>query len=385
MKPSFAQAVAACIVVVVSAQSTAVAGPAIRAWAGTTLFGAGQRAAQIRYDVPEPPPTLLPPGDGPRTRAPALQDNAPRSGEHRGGVVQKGSLLVWPKVEVRWAFDGTPVQDTFVTLNNDWNEAVDIHLCLVCETFVVVENLLTLSKNEPAFWSVLTGLPKGVSPFTVLGDPLPDPEGSGDLVSRGYLIAWAVDAEGRQISWNHLHGGAMVLNYADSAAWEYNATAFQVVNGAPLGQSVGTPGTLNLDGTEYDSGFTYLLFDFFASGSDALSSGGILALVDTDLTLLILDNDLRQDAEDLPLSKAHLHVWNANEVGMSGTEYCVTQWDERLLSSIGGHFLVQNLQTDNGRARVTGMASTVCDYGGLQSVDSALAGVTARLITFVGQ
>lgn len=298
--------------------------------------------------------------------------------QDRVTATEKGSLLIYPKVEIRFDAAGNLIQDTFITINNDMNQAVDVQMYFVSEACTDVDNLITLTKNEPAYWSVATGQPKGVSPFLVLGDPIPDPEGTGQFILRGYVLAWAVGADYNEIDWDHLYGGAMIVNYQFGAAWEYNAYTFQALNVVP-------DGVLNLNGTEYDWGFQNLLLDFFAVGSAAFSGGGRLVVTDTDLTLLIIDNDVRQDTDGPLTTKAKFDIWNANEVGLSGTEYCITKWDERLLSTVGvpNHFLITSLQTDKGRARITGMASTVCDYAPeIISVNTSLLGVAARYMAF---
>ncbi len=300
---------------------------------------------------------------------------------------EKGSLLVYPKVELRWDARGVLTQDTFITLNNDYNQDVDIQLYFVSETCTRVDNVFTLTKNQPVYWSAATGLPKGVSPWTVLGDPYPDPEGSGDLIMRGYILLWAVsndpDTSGWEIRWNHLYGGATIVDYENGTAWEYNAYAFAVVNDAiPNGGVTGSEGILNLNGVEYAFGFEKLLLDFFASGSLAFSGGGRMVSHDTDLTLLIVTNDLRQETTGPRTTKAKFEIWNQNEVGFSGMEYCITKWDENLLSAKGGHFLIQNLQTDKGRARISGLQSAVCDHPPVMSTSESLLGVAAKVLLF---
>jgi hypothetical protein len=299
--------------------------------------------------------------------------------QERVTATEKGSLLIYPKVEIRFDAAGNLVQDTFITINNDQNAAVDVQMYFVSEACTDVDNVITLTKNEPAYWSVATGQPKGVSPFLVLGDPIPDPEGSGQFILRGYVLAWAVGTDYNEITFNHLYGGATIVNYQLGASWEYNAYAFQRLSAAA------GDGVLNLDGSEYDYGFQILLLDFFASGSTAFSGGGRLVVSDTDLTLLIVDNDVRQDTDGPLTTKARFLIWNENEVGFSGTEYCITKWDERLLSTVGvpNHFLVSTLGTDKGRARIEGMASTVCDYDPFViSVNASLLGVAARYMSF---
>jgi hypothetical protein len=300
----------------------------------------------------------------------------------RCSATEKGSLLVYPKVEVRWNSDGYLIQDTFVTINNDLNADVDVKMYFVSETCTNVDNVITLTHNETTYWSVATGWPKGVSPWTVLGDAYPDPDGSGDMIMRGFIVAWAIDEEYAQIRWNHLYGGATIVHYATGSAWEYSAYAFQVVDDNVANNDVvGTPGELKLDGVEYDYGFDILLMDFFASYSWAFSGDGCLVINDTDLTLLIVDMDLRQDTDGPKTTKAKFDIWNSNEVGFSGMEFCFTKWIEAPLSTLGGHFLVDNLQTEKGRARLDAMESIVCDP--LDSEDVVILGVAAKLLGFL--
>jgi len=265
---------------------------------------------------------------------------------------------------------------------------------------------IDLTANQPTYWSAATGQPAtgGVSPFTIL-DPgvppgRPDPDGSSDRVLRGFIVAWAVNATGAEIRWNHLKGDAVVVNYADGSAWEYNAYSFQAVNPAiDNGDLTGSPGVLGLDGVEYDNGYDLLLLDFYASGSRAFSPF-VEFPVDTDLTLMPLDMDLRQETGGPVTTKASFTVWNQNEIKFTGLDRCVTCWDEALFSRYlaPNHLLVQNLQTNKGKAQIDGLASQVCnvDYDpgdGLAlgadprdvvSSASSLLGLAAKYITFDG-
>ena len=204
-------------------------------------------------------------------------------------------------------------------------------------------------------------------------------------------MAWAVDTNNEEIRWNHLKGDALLVNYDAPGAWEYNAYAFQIQSVAH-GEPSGTPGELRLDGTEYAACFDYLMLDFYASGADALTGGPDVEIeVDTDLTLLPMLIDLRQDGEGDLVTKAKFDIWNQNEVKFSGTERCVYCWDQTLLSmyEIPNHFLRQHLQTNKGKARIDGMASIVCGDleqppGGrsMLSVDAPLLGVAAKVLDF---
>ena len=92
---------------------------------------------------------------------------------------------------------------------------------------------IMLTANQSVYWSAATGQPAGVSPLEVL-----DPGGRPDIrgrVVRGFIVAWAVDAAGHEIGWNHLSGGATVVSYADQTAHEYASFAVQWVSDAPNG------------------------------------------------------------------------------------------------------------------------------------------------------
>lgn len=321
--------------------------------------------------------------------------------QERVSVCEKGSLLVFPKVELRWDAAGNLIQDTFISLTNDYTEDVAVLIYFVSEACTQRNNDIYLSHNEPTWWSSATGLPKGVSPFTVLGDPISDPEGSGELILRGFIVLWAIDMDHQQIRWNHLTGEATIVNYAGACAWEYSPYAFAAHN-VNHGEVVGTAGEILIGDPDpavpqYDWAFNTLLLDFFAADSMAFSGGGVVVAHDTDLTLLILDMDLRQETEGPYTTKADFMIWNEDEVSFSGMEYCITKWDESLLSSIGGHFDIDNLHTDKGKARIDGVASIVCDVDvdptdgpcgahpdDVCSMDVALLGVAVKVLDFSG-
>jgi hypothetical protein len=253
--------------------------------------------------------------------------------------------------------------------------------------------MIELTANEPTYWSAATGLPKGVSPFPVLdpgsppGRPTPCCEGAGlRYCVRGFVIAFAVDPLGRAIRWNHLKGDAVIIDYAQNTAWEYNAYSFAALIGAN-GDRLPTPNVLRLDGIEYAQGYDQLLMDFYAVGSAALSGPSTQVTVDTDLTLMPLLMDFRQETVGPVTTKASFDIWNMNEVKFSGTDLCVTCWDQRLLSKYGlpNHFLLGNLQTDKGRARIDGIASNVvCPTPAPLLQAASLLGVVAKELTFDG-
>jgi len=310
----------------------------------------------------------------------------------RVSASEKGSLLIFSKVELRWNAAGNLIQDTFIDLTNDYPADVCVQMYFIqgdpeilatpteryhpcCNN---VDVGICLTANQPTYWSAATGQPGlgGVSPFTILdpGTPpgRPDPAGSADRVLRGYIIAWAVDEFGREIRWNHLKGDVVIVNYLLGTAWEYTAWAFaSVVPDGPdadldaNGELHPNPGVFNLGGlgADYVPAFDLLLLDFYAVGSTALS-GPTSVVVDTDLTLFPVDADLRQEYDHHVTTKASFTIWNMNETKLTGLDRCIHCWDQWLLSQYGipNHFLLYNLQTNKGKAQIDGLASQLCDF-----------------------
>jgi hypothetical protein len=351
----------------------------------------------------------------------------------RVGAERKGSLLLYSAVEVRWDVTGQDLlQDTFIELTNDYPQDVWVQLYYIngdspLEALYeerphrLVERAhtgwnsvgmqLQLTSSEPTYWSISTGLPAMLAPFTVLdpgdppGRPSPDPTYGEVRVLRGYIIAWAVDRHGREIRWNHLSGRATVVDYDSGSAWVYVPWAFQA-HSAPHGvhpsncltvnlesgqcaESEIIPGQLDLDGFEYDSCPDKLLFGFWAAGSMVPGppdySEGVP--VDTSLLLMPCDIDLRQDGIGPVTTKARFDIWNQNEVHFSGAERCITCWDLTSLQSyttfgVANHFYVEMLQTDRGKARIQGLASDVCDTDMRVTRRAALLGMALKTLQF---
>jgi len=330
----------------------------------------------------------------------------------RGQPGVKGSFLIWPNVELKWNAAGQLIQDTFITLSNDYPEYVHVQLYFVQGDPPLpanpqtgerphpgwnrVDRGLVLTHNQPVYWSVATGAPLALGSFTVLdpGTPpgRPDPEDTGERGLRGFIVAWAVNEAGHEIRWNHLTGAATLVHYGRRTAWEYPAWAFSArrveheqepydcteldSNGVCHNAAV-VPGRLDFDGFQYDAGPDQLLFDFFASGV-TLVSRERSATVETDLTLCPLDQDLRQETAAPTCTALVRMIWNENETSFSDAPVCLAQWDQRLLSAYGGHFLPALLQTRAGRARLDAVANPACPG----SRATALVGVANRIITF---
>ncbi len=311
----------------------------------------------------------------------------------RESVSEKGSILYYSKIELKWNAAGAPIQDTFLTLVNDLNQEVcvewhfingddpspaipgaerahpgwNMYDCNTCYT-----------PHENIYMSMLRGGGSlGCQPFTALdpGPPpgRPDPDGlPGERILRGYAIAIAVDRDGIPISWNHLTGHADIVNYSDLSAWEYNTYAFQCLatatNGAPCGTG---PTELLLNGAEYDFAWDQLLFDFYGVGSEAFTlPPSNFVTINTDLTLYPVSVDLRSNFTNTSgpvLTRADITIWNENEDDRTGTSRCIDCWDQTLLCDYDppNNFLINLLGTDKGYARINGVRADSCEGPGL--------------------
>lgn len=213
---------------------------------------------------------------------PAMADRA-FDGPSDVNTTQRGSLLYWPDVEVKFDENDNVVMDTFIELTNDGPQSVDVQLYFVqgddpeqCEelsgTFPPIvldrthpgcnylDTQIRLTPNNPTYWSSATGNhlspntfpidnPVNVVPFPNLdpgdsnfGPGRQDPDDPNLRTVRGFVVGWAVQGAqgpikpelvevpcqvGVQITWNWLTGSALKVSYGSGAAWEYNATRFQ--------------------------------------------------------------------------------------------------------------------------------------------------------------
>jgi hypothetical protein len=137
----------------------------------------------------------------------------------------------------------------------------------------------------------------------------------------------------------------------------------------------------------YDACPQYVLGTFMANGSDFTdSSGNIVDLSTTDLTLVPCKEDLRQDRSPT-YTKAQFDIWNEDEVKSTGAYICFKCWLETTLARVPvkssgagiyrnfDKFELSNLHTTMGFFRVTGVKSTVCT-----SEASPLIGVISKSV-----
>ena len=352
---------------------------------------------------------------------------------------QKGSLLVWSDVEVKYDENEDLIGDTILELTNDSNNGVYVQMYFIngdCPTeeirsgtfpFELLERAhsgwnfvdvqIFLSPNKPTFWSAATGNNSSilnllfgggdslqVPPFGNLdADPKaydhPDHQGTGrpdpdnhlfDLnnrVVRGYIVGWAVEIGGSESQHNELSGSAMKIDYQLGAAWEYDAFSYKRLS------SAAGDGILTMNGVEYDRSPARLQLDFFSVPTIVLNQGVAIGFYDTDLTMHPAEADFRAVGGGPVTTWVQADIWNQNEDRFSGAARCVTCWDQTLISDFMGHgvitanhFLRDNIGTDKGKARLTGKGGVACpncldpDGPAITATEQPILGVAAKIM-----
>jgi hypothetical protein len=289
--------------------------------------------------------------------------------DHITNATQKGSLLIFPKIDI------SEGRDTIVQISNDFYRTVHVKCYWVDAQQNIQDFQFPLTPNQPVWLRASDG--RGTGYYDDVSNPITAPPFTGPV---GELKCWAVSANGReQISWNHLYGNAIIYSFVDGSAYEYNSWGFQT-RGIALGSKVGTGGTMILSGRDkaYDACPKYLLANFFANqrleanGRQQpidLSNGSAFFYVNkTDLTIVPCIQDLRQDR--IPTcTKIKFDIWNENETKYTGAYQCIKCWYEGYLDRIGqtagGYggekFTWPYLHTTVGRFRAEGIPSTVCN------------------------
>ncbi len=333
--------------------------------------------------------------------------------DDRTNTGKKGSLVILPSVELRYDnVSGDLIQDTFVTLSNDFASPVRVkvyYLNGIAPDWNAVDFVITMTPDEPYYWSL--NQPSDASAFGQLprsfrdvGAAVPDPAGGDFNVRAGAVIMYALssdaDKQNTAIRYNNLSAKATAVNYADGSAYEYNAYAFQSQrgsNGQPLTSEPTT--RLEMDGSMYDGAPAQVLVDAFADGSTALSGGGVVTAVNTRLNLLVLDMDLTNTG--IPVTTlAFFTVHRQDEVPLTWSQQneCITCWKGQFLRDIRPDVFDVNLVNANRvKARIeTFDQPYVCDPndphddeddhpGDINVKKSPLIGITIKELDFAGQ
>lgn len=290
--------------------------------------------------------------------------NIALAAQNVANVSQKGSLLVFPRIDTSPISDSGYFRDTIVTIGNDYPGDVHVRCHWINRDQEISGFMFRMTANQPVWFRASDGAGTGLYDDLGITSPLRVAPFFPGEHTTGELKCWAVDAgDTTQIVFNHLYGSAMVFDPINSTSFQYHAWSFTTRN-------AGTPGSLVLDGaTYYDACPQYLTYNFFSRGSSInLPLGeGDATFLDTSLTLVPCHQDLRQDRHPT-CTKAKFDIWNENEVKYTGVHQCVKCWFEGYLGNIGKNgeglggakFLYRNLHTIVGRFRVQGMASTAC-------------------------
>jgi hypothetical protein len=283
----------------------------------------------------------------------------------RANTGQKGSLLVFPKVDV------SPGRDTLIRIENGYPGSVDVKCYWQNGTKQISDFQFRLTKTQPHVIIASETFPWQYG-------PLPAPYyGPTD---RGELKCWAVSSNGQaEISWNHLSGSATILDFEVGTAHEYTAWAFRCLAAAgnPKAECGTTPGTLSLDGAEYDFCPLKLTTGFSPTGA----FGGLFGA--SQLHIATCNQDFRQD-RDLWFTKLDFKVWREDEQLFTGAYSCIDSWHETTLDGVQNNpqNFSQSILGDNARLVVKGVASSVCPvpfYG-----VNANAGVVGVIATSIG-
>src|SRR5919108_1330992 len=266
-----------------------------------------------------------------------------------GNTTQKGSLLIFPRIDVSYS------KDTIIRITNDYAKPVQLKCYFMDIEKNKVDFEFKLTNNQPFWFSAGSGYGTSpVQPFPTFGDNY-----------TGELKCWAVSPDGaNQISWNHLVGSATIYDYYSGQAAEYNAWGFEAL--AAQGSIVGHPGRLDLDGMSYDRCPRTLIGQFTPTAyNDAIQYGDWVRGSTVQLSVASCTQDLRQDFEYIA-TKLAFDVWNEEEVKFTGAHECSDSWHEVFLNeedilTAGGNFTYESLKTPSAYYRVKGMKSKVCD------------------------
>lgn len=263
-------------------------------------------------------------------------------------TTQKGSLLIYPKIDVR---AGTA---TLVRIVNDGLTAVVVKCYYMDVDKHRVDFEFPLTAHQPFVFDAESGDSYPAAAGGVNGFP--------PGANIGELVCFAVNSDGTALAnFNNLAGTATVVN--DGWVVEYNAWAFKY-NGA------GAPpaGDLVLNGAAYDSCPAYLFGQFTPTGYR--TTVGVAGPTVIDISSC--RQDLRQDYTRNE-TKLQFDVWKWDEKKLTGAYECANSFFEDYLDRI--NVAPQNFSNRLTRGpayyRVQGVASTQCPY----SVATGLVGV----------
>jgi hypothetical protein len=318
----------------------------------------------------------------------------------RANTAQKGSLLIFPKIDVS---DSSGRTETIVRIENTYWRHVNVQCYWQNGTKAYRSQEFSLTPFQPLTLKASQFLPSSEGPFhrASTSDSIYYVENANQV---GELKCWAVSKDGlSEMSWNHLTGSATILDYGNAAAWSYTAWAFRCLTPTTPGALCGTtPGNLEL-GSEYDACPKKLTIGFAPYKDDERNiQGSRLVYDDTDLTIATCNQDFRQRRE-LTYTKLTFDVWNEEETRFNGAHQCMDSWVEKQLRNVqtdDDNFSYDVLGTKAARLVVKGVGSSeddnLCEYDEFDATEGSssfrpstqnagLVGVISTQIQFPGE
>jgi hypothetical protein len=311
-----------------------------------------------------------------------LSGSSAFAAQNVGNTSQKGSLLIFPDINVQ------PGLDTIVRISNDANSGVDVTCYYINDRKGRRDFHFKMTRKQPVWFSV--ALHSGTYPVAQFPNDGPF---TGNP-ARGALLCWATDtALSTQISHNHLSGNATVIfgeggdGSGVQIAYTYPSWNFTARPGTPAGAAVGTPGRLELTGADnaYDACPSYLIGHFSPKGAvvDTGSGAGVELVADSFLSVLSCNQDLRQDFTP-HFTKLKFDVWSEQEVKLTGAYECSdgTKSFGLLTTDVAPeNFTAAVVQSTAAQVKVKGVASTQCPpVAGRATENSGLVGVLSTII-----
>ncbi|MCA9245065.1 MAG: hypothetical protein KDA32_13995, partial [Phycisphaerales bacterium] len=328
--------------------------------------------------------------------APAAFGSGDEMCEHRNGMGQsdddraspgkKGSLLILPKVELRWDAAGNLTQDTFITLSNDGTSTKGVKIYYMRgDTCEIVDMGLRLTPEEPYYWSLAEPTDSTVSGmrprrFTDLNGGAVVADGA--LAGAVIIVATDVNTFEYPQQYNHLAAKATIVNYGATTGAEYDAWAFCRHSSA----STSPDRALYMDGCDYDLAPGQLLADLFTDGSEALSGGSFTAQVQQAINLMRLDIDVTNSGTYSSNKGTFVFftVHKQDETPLTWQQdYCIDCWDWVYISAIEPTvFDAAIVNADRVKARIETFDSHICLDRYEYTTEAPLIGVQTKLISF---
>jgi len=303
---------------------------------------------------------------------------------------QKGSLLIFPKIDV------SDHKDTIVRICNDYSAAVHV-TCFWVNS--ILQNLgfdFTLYGNQCTWFSAKYGNSERRQ-FDIPVFPIAFGPGHPGIPATGFADSFTGELKcftsnadtGRPISFNHLFGTAEIMFGTDDNILMYGYPSWNfTARGVARGTGVGVNGELKLNGQAgfFDACPAYLTTEYLPP---------VMGLVQgTEIALVPCIQDMRQDGTGVS-TKAKFDIWDMNGTKMGTAWKCVNTlfdgflapagyfgsgftpgtdpWTGLPIGAYGGSFFVLNnfsyapncssgfCCNDNGRIRVTAVASSQCE------------------------